>query len=103
MRIDDHNLANMNASPLGRTSAPDPAQQQETRQLEQRGGNEIRDKVSLSSLAANVQSLQPDSAARETYLAELSAEFRAGRLESDAERIADALIGDALEEGGFDG
>jgi anti-sigma28 factor (negative regulator of flagellin synthesis) len=102
MRIDDNNLANVNASPLSRTNGVDPAEQKTTRQLEQRDGVEIRDKVSLSSLAASVQSLQPDSAARETFLAELAAEFRTGKLETDAEQLADVLIDNALGEGGFE-
>lgn len=99
MRIDDNGLANVNASPLQRSQQTGAADPSTGRPLQPQSGNGIQDQVSLSSLASSVRALQPDSAPREAFLAELAADFRAGRIESDPGEIAEALIEQALGEG----
>jgi flagellar biosynthesis anti-sigma factor FlgM len=98
MRIDDNGMANAQAAQLNRTQG---VEQSGEKRVGERSGQEVRDQVSLSSLASSVQSLQPDSAPREAYLAELAAQFREGRLQRDPERIADGLIDQALGEAGL--
>lgn len=98
MRIDDNGVANLSASQLNRTQQTDSAAQQGTRKERLQSGDVVQDKVNLSSLASSVAAEQDMSVARQDRLAELAAEFRAGRLDVDAEAVADALIDQALED-----
>jgi len=100
MRIDDNGLTNVNATQANRVQAPE-TQEQGARPAGKRV-QPIEDRVQLSSLAASVQGLQDDSAAREAKLQSLAAQFQTGRLDIDAERVADALIDQALNEDGVE-
>lgn len=98
MRIDDNGMANVGASQLNRTKQADLAGQQGTRSERLESGERVQDKVNLSSLASSVAAEQDMSVARQDRLAELAAEFREGRLEVNAETVADAMIDQALED-----
>lgn len=98
MRIDDNAMSNVNASQLSRTQRPDAPDQQGGRAERLRQGEPVEDRVNLSSLASSVSAEQDMSVARQERLAELAAEFRAGRLEVNAEQVADSLIDQALED-----
>lgn len=98
MRIDDNAMSNVNASQVNRTQRPDAPDQQGSRAERLRSGEPVEDRVNLSSLASSVSAEQDMSVARQERLAELSAEYRAGRLEVNAERVADSLIDQALED-----
>jgi flagellar biosynthesis anti-sigma factor FlgM len=98
MRIDDNGMANVGASQLNRTKQTELAGQQGTRNERLESGELVQDKVNLSSLASSVAAEQDMSVARQDRLAELAAEFRAGRLDVNAEFVADAMIDQALED-----
>jgi flagellar biosynthesis anti-sigma factor FlgM len=101
MRIDDNGMTTVNATQANRVQAPDSSDQQAER-AKPRPGQQIEDRVQLSSLAASVNGLQDDSATREAGLQSLAARFQAGRLEVNAERVADALIDQELNEDGVE-
>lgn len=102
MRIDDNGLTNVNATQANRVQAPDTHDQAGARPAGQRPGLLVEDRVHLSSLASSVQNLQDESVARETMLQTLATEFQSGKLNVDAERVADALIDQALGENGIE-
>lgn len=98
MRIDENKLTSVNAGSLGQTQAAELAEQASRKAEPGRAGAPgASDEVQLSSLAEKVQSLEPDSAASQARLEELTKLVASGKYSPDAETIADNLIEDALE------
>lgn len=99
MRIDDNGMTNVNAQALGRTQGAEAVEQQDSRRPERlRSGDAVQDRVNLSSLASSLAAEQDFSVERQQMLARLESDYRAGRLEVDAGRVADGLIDQALED-----
>lgn len=98
MRIDDNNLTSANTGSLGRTQAAELAEQaaRKTEPARSRARGQS-DEVQLSSLAEKIQSLEPDSAATQARLEELTRLVASGKYSPDAAAVADNLIAEALD------
>jgi anti-sigma28 factor (negative regulator of flagellin synthesis) len=98
MRIHDKQAAGIDLAKVVRN----PAEQaggpgQDPKIGRQRGG---ADEVRLSTLAEQIQSLDPASREMEARLDRLGHLVAAGRYQPDPEALADSLIEDALAGGG---
>lgn len=102
MKIDDRNSASVNPADLARAQAPEAVNQQQKAGGGKGPGGAESDRVALSDLSARIRELVSGSPAREARIAELAAQFEAGRYEPDAGAVADALIREAELAGGDD-
>ncbi|MCS7042530.1 MAG: flagellar biosynthesis anti-sigma factor FlgM [Bryobacteraceae bacterium] len=103
MKIDDRNTVNVNPADIARAQAPEAVQPQTGAQEARRTEGVPGDRVALSDLSAKIRELVSGSPAREARIAELAAQFEAGRYEPDPGAVADAMIAEAEMGAGDEG